>query len=599
MVGLARDASTNPVAISHTAIHQPNATVSSVLSSLRPPPISSIPFIDSPSARPGCWAQCLAMVQDIWDAELFVASSPAGASGLLVENAAATTDPRATLAERLPVYLVSPPGESRWVREARNPAAANVIPSASDASRPKRPRDEDEPMQDSPMQDAPSSSQASASTNATAAASGSATVDKRTRPSRSEAAPKGASGLGLNLPLPGQAGAFAVVAKLYDSAAGRELKVNTLVRCVGILQDALPVVVGDDAFAEEFAARNPAIVKRLHVVQMREAAEWEINPSTAAVAANGGEHALTAARQELKNVLPGLRDMLVKYLASALCDDTVAAEYLLMCLLSRPAQRTGAGSALGKLSINLVVAKETAESQPDFFSHLAAAVENVVTAVVPVELSIASLNAREMYPKKDYTFNRLKAGPLQLAGGAVLLADETRLSNGQLAERGLKNVRAMTSVAKHCTAPLDFQYYEAEVPVRCSSVFVSKGGKSIIAADVIVRIKPDTSLKLEKWQSYGEELLRKMRLGMALLAEEGDFDISEDATKAVENEYVVARKNGQAKDGQVTLQGWLAVARCCARSFGETVLTPERWRYARELESKRTDRNSRSEVGLT
>lgn len=592
MVGLALDPSTDAVAISHTAIHQPGATVPSVLSSLQPPPLSAIPLIDSPSARPGCWAQCLAMVQDIWDAELFVASSPSGSSGLLVENAAATNDPRAKLSERLPVYLVSPPGEARWVREARNPASADVIPVESETPRPKRAREGDEPIAGSAMQDEERAIPNSSGSNG-AGPSDAATPEKRTRPSGSGSAAKGASDLGLNLPLPGQPGAFAVVAKLYDSAIGRELKVNTLVRCVGILQDALPVNTGDDAFAEEFAARNPAIVKRLHVVQMREAEEWEINPTTAAVAANGGQEALSGARQELKSVLPGLRDMLVKYLASALCDDIVAAEYLLMCLLSRPAQRTGAGSALGKLSVNLIVPNDVAESKPDFFAQLASAVENVVTAAVPVELSIVSLNAKEMYPKKDYTLNRLKAGPLQLTGGAILLADETRLSNGQLAERGLKNVRAITSIAKHCTAPLDFHYYEAEVPVRCSSLFVSKGGKSIIPADVVVRVQPDVGLKLQNWDTYTEDLLRKMRLAVALLAEGGGFDISEGASKAVENDYVAARRNGQAKDGQETLQSWLSVARCCARSFGETILSPERWLYAKELESKRTSRSRR------
>lgn len=35
-----------------------------------------------------------------------------------------------------------------------------------------------------------------------------------------------------------------------------------------------------------------------------------------------------------------------------------------------------------------------------------------------------------------------------------------------------------------------------------------------------------------------------MRLAVVLLAKEGDFDVSEDASKAVENDYVAARKNG-------------------------------------------------------
>ncbi|CDF33233.1 unnamed protein product [Chondrus crispus] len=594
MVGLSFEATPDPVAASHHAIHQAGATVSSALSALQVPPLSAIPFIDSPTARPGRWAQCLAMVQDIWDAELFVASSPEGDSGLLVENAAATNDTRAKLSERLPVYLVSPPGEAAWIREARNPSCLYPTPNPSaNSSRTKRTREDRDATEDQSMQEAPSATAPGTPAANGAASSSEATTDKRPRPSAQGDGKNGSVGLGLNHPVLGQAGAFAVVAKLYDATAGRELKVNTLVRVVGILQEAMPVASGNDAFAEEFAARNPEIVKRLHVVQMRGAEEWEINPATAALVANGGQQALAEARQELKAVLPGVRDMLIKYLSSALCDDTVAAEYLLMCLLSRPAQRTEGGDAIGKLSLNLVVPKEVSDSQPDFSSQLSKAIENVVNAVVPVELSIASLNARELYPKKDYTLNRLKAAPLQLAGGAVLLADETRLSNGHLAERGLRNVRALSSLAKQCTAPLDFQYYETEILVQCCPVFVSKGSKSIIPADVVVRIKPDTGLKLQKWDSYNEDLLRKMRLAMALLTEQGEFDISEGASKAVENEYVAARKSGQAKDGQATLQSWLALARCCSRSFGEAVLTPERWSHARQLEAKRAERDRR------
>lgn len=592
MVGLSCGTTPDPVAASHHAIHQAGATVSSTLSSLQVPPLAAIPFIDSPTARPGGWAQCIAMVQDIWDAELFVASSPAGVSGLLVENAAATNDTRAKLSERLPVYLVSPPGEARWIREARNPSCSYATPSTSiQTTGTKRLREDNEPTADVSMGRHSSATEPRVPAVNGGVSTAEITADKRARPSSSGEGHKTKTGLGLNHPVVGQAGAFAVVAKLYDAAAGRELKVNTLVRVVGILQEAIPVAGGDDAFAEEFAARNPEIVKRLHVVQMREAEEWEINPTTSALVANNGQEALVGARQELKGVLPGVRDMIIKYLASALCGDVLAAEYLLMCLLSRPAQTTGGGDTIGKLSVNLVIPNDVVDSQSNFYSQLAFAIENLVNAVVPVELSIASLNARELYPKKDYTLNRLKAGPLQLAGGAVFLADETRLSNGQLAERGLRNVRALNALAARCTAPLDFQYYETEVPVRCCPVFVSKGGKSIIPSDVVVRVKPESDLKLQKWDCYNEDLLRKMRLAMALLAEQGEFDISEEASKAVENEYVAVRKSGHAKDGQATLQGWLAVARCCSRSFGEAVLTPERWLHARQLEAKRAERD--------
>jgi len=43
-------------------------------------------------------------------------------------------------------------------------------------------------------------------------------------------------------------------------------------------------------------------------------------------------------------------------------------------------------------------------------------------------LSTGSLNARSWVPRKDYTVNRLRSGPLQLAPGTALILDETALS---------------------------------------------------------------------------------------------------------------------------------------------------------------------------
>lgn len=575
MVGLQQTSQNAPVEVAHVAIHQTGATITTTLSNLSPPPLSEIPFIDSPTAITGTWVQCLAMVQDIWDAELFISSSPSGATGLLVENAACSDDPRAKLAERLPVYLVSLPGETAWAREARRPALPAASLSSSNGT--KRARDEDENMDLSSDSPIPTPPQLVAGSEQQLVGSV-PTQGKRSRGDDADACPTPAANLGLNLPIPGQQGSFAVVAKVYDGVTGRALRINTLMHVVGILQDAIPVA-GEGEFAEELRARNPSIVQRLHVVRMREVTEREMNPATARLGNQVG-----SAREELLGVLSGLREVCLKYFASALGGDLLAAEYVLMGILSRPVIRTG-GGVMGKLCVNLIVP----EDMKEMVEEIVGALERVCAAVVRVGINIAALNAGELYPKKDYELNRVKAGVLQLTEGCVMVGDETQMSDGRLSERGLKNVKAIGKVIAAGVTPIDFQYYEAEAPVGCCAILVSKGGKSIVGGDVAVKIVPELN-GLVRWESCEEGVLDKLRTMLGLLMEDGEFDIEEEASKEVEENYVKARREGRAKDGQEALQGWLAVARSCARSFGERKLTRERWICARELEEKRCAR---------
>lgn len=586
MVGIQCDSIMSPVSAAHKAIRQPNATVAQALASLSSPPLESIPRLTDPGARPGQWVRYTAMVQDIWDMELFVANSPDGQSGLLLENAAPSTHAAAQLAERLPLYLVSIPGETEWVCAARNnsnqrPAAPRSVPPPQPTQQKLKRTRSDVEMEDAA---APLDVDESAVTAARPPVPArSYTSDKRSKPSN-EHVPTPApvvTAMGLNTPVHNQHAASAVVAKLYD-VDGTSPSLNTVMEVVGILQEGVDVsTASDDAFAAELVARNPRNVMRLHIVKWRQVPAWELNP----LAARLGEGGVAAARQEVTTVAHGLRDMMIKYLASALMGDVVAAEYLLLALLSRPV-RAG-DQLLGKLSVNIVLPASVSDEVGARFIR---AVKNLCASVIQIDVNIASMNSVEVFARKDYDLNRLKAGCLQLTSGSCLLANETALSHGRLAERGVKNIRALTSVSQRCLSPVDFHYYESEMEVQCCTVLLSKGGKSIIGSDVVVRVCEDSSMKLLEWEAYNADLIGKMRLALTLLAEHGKFDILKEASDEVANAYVEARKQGLAKDGQESLQRWLGVARCCARSFGESVLSAERWRYALELEKTREGR---------
>lgn len=594
MVGLPCDSITTPVAFAHKSMRQSGATVAGVLSTLTFPPLSSIPSISDPSVSAGQWARFTAMVQDVWDTEWFVASSPEGQSALLTENAVASSHDAAVLAERLPVYLVSVPGETDWARGSDClPAVPSVSASAS-ATKLKRKRDETDNIEstvadenidlnEGKVQATVSSARPPRPNDTLKRSKAGVEADAFDQPLLSGSA--AANVIGLNSPDVGAASATAVVAKLYcvgyDGFSGAP-PINSVIEVVGVVQDGLDVgSAADDAFAAEIIARNPRNVRRLHVVSWRTVTACEANPLVAEL----GVHAIPSARMDAASAAHHMRPQLIQFLASAMMGDLLAAEYVLLALLARPV-RTGA-QLLGKLSVNVVFPENVGTEVPSRFVR---ALRYLCPRVVVVDVSIASLNSSDVYPRKDYELNRLKAGRLQIAPGTCLVTDESRLTNGQLAERGMKNLRALASVVQRATAPLDFQYYESQMEVHCCTVMISRGGKSIINGDVVVRVHENKEVSYPNWESTDRDIVRKMRLALTLLAENGEFDITQEASDDVATAYVEARKQGRAKDGQESLQRWLNVARCSARSFGQNKLSLELWKYAIGLERAREDR---------
>lgn len=607
MVGVPCDSLTAPVSSAHKAMREPGATVTNTLATLKAPPLTSIPHLTSLGVRPGEWVRYTAMVQDIWDPELFVAKSPDGQSGLLVENAAASSHENVVLAERLPVYLVSIPGETPWAHRARygnsfSPVAMPTSGATVAQSRLKRRRDSGEMTE---MGEVSSASNDSDSTIAAVAAMGPPLLpnrlsasDKRSKPSdggfeRASSAPTTVP-LGLNTPVPHQSAASAVIAKFYGMTGDRtsSLILNTVIEVVGVLQEGMEVdPMPQNAFAAELIAHNPQNVMRLHVVQWRVTPAWHLNPLIAHLGQNGIRSALT----EVRNIVSDIRRSLIEYFQGVLLGDALAAEYLVMALLSKPLRR--GEQLVGKLSLNLVLPSNHDNQATE---ALRMALHSICSSVVTIDVNIASLNSREVYARKDYEVNRLRAGCLQLAEGSCLLLNETALSHGRLAERGVKNMRALKAVSNQGVALVDFKYYESEVDVQYSTVLLSKGGKSIVGGDVVIRVieNPPGCVTLQNWEArwLARDVIEKLRMALTLLLEDGRFDISDQISEEVSQTYVEARRNGGAKDGQESLQRWLAVARASARTFGESQLSSERWKYAMELERLRecrvgTDRN--------
>lgn len=545
------------------------------------------------------WARFVGMVQDVWDTELYVHRDGNGGSALLDEVVSGTqaeatnSAERQVLGERLPVYLVAPPGLTKWAATFYDQGCRTCerLSSGQENRGSKRTRETcvvDESTCDLPARDEKGNLHHASGAAFQSCKPKKHQVDTVQQVHTNLCHP----GMGLNTPCSGANGSLpfpAVVAKLYENFLSIPLKVNMLVEVIGVLHSG-PVTLSaenekccgnEDPFGAEKFARNPVGIPRLHVVRMR------VLEDTCSMNALLASVSLRDARADLRsNAMPYLRDVLVRYIASALQDDLLAAEYVLMSLLGRPAVRSEAGTVMGRLSVNVILPSSSSRAACD---ELTAAIESIMPAVVRIPVNISSLNIVDLYPRKDYEANRLSAAPLQLPAGCVVIADETSLDNGQLSERGVKNIRALTSVSTKAMLPVDFQYYESELLFDAVPLFVSGGCKSIIPSDVAVRVTPSANLHLQSWRTYEESVVNKLRMALSLLAENGSFEIPDDVTVEVENSFIAGRENGiiAGADGHETLSRWLSVARISARSFGEDALSKERWHYALDLEHRR------------
>jgi hypothetical protein len=169
----------------------------------------------------------------------------------------------------------------------------------------------------------------------------------------------------------------------------------------------------------------------------------------------------------LKQDIADMRNILLDHLTLLLKGDRLAAEYLLLSLLSRVYGRVDLTTPLGNLSLNLMVGKSLDSNQAkinSFVKSLEKELQRLMPLFSLVSLSIENLNKSSFIPIKDYERNTLTSGALQVPHGTTLLLDETQLTAGQLDDSGVRNVAALTSLITKMVLPYDFRYFNMEFP---------------------------------------------------------------------------------------------------------------------------------------
>jgi hypothetical protein len=256
--------------------------------------------------------------------------------------------------------------------------------------------------------------------------------------------------------------------------------------------------------------------------------------------------------------VPKARSEAMAYLASTLKDE-LAAEYLLLALLGRPAVRPTGLSPLGTLSLNLI------DPPP-----LVEALRDVMPAVVNVPLTIPFLHSSTFIPSAP-TSTSLDSGLLQLAPGTLLVVDETDFGDGgKLEEKAVKNLQAV----QECLNEQKLQYaypYMPDLKMECSvkGLVLSKGGRGLVRADISLPVR-GTEMPAE---SPSEEALERIRAYLQQIGSEEQakkLRIPDKVGDVIQDAFVgmrAAAAGNKEQDAEAALKRRMRIARYISTSL--------------------------------
>lgn len=315
------------------------------------------------------------------------------------------------------------------------------------------------------------------------------------------------------------------------------------------------------------------------------------------------------------------RNMCLSYLTSVLGGDGLAANFLLLHLLSRTAVVQDA--KVGKFSLNLIgfpsvdaslpppqptedeEGKEKGSSNCKFSFKPSAAkwISNAVSQLVPhaveIPFELGLLNESRFVPNAES--GDLSSGVLQLAPGTEVICDEACLHEGTLGEHGVRNLQSLQTLILDQVVTYMYPYQPIEMATSLRVLLLS-AGKSLLQCDselylneVAVRfmagiqdgkptdLKPLDPMHMEQLRHYLET------------ARNLEFSVPTDVSDKISGEYADLRRNahdkGEKMMTQTELTQLVTVARLVSLGKGETELSMDSWKEAKELEQRRSERN--------
>ncbi|CAA6656949.1 unnamed protein product [Spirodela intermedia] len=358
---------------------------------------------------------------------------------------------------------------------------------------------------------------------------------------------------------PLDAGSLSCLVKIYDMPEN-DIKLNDVIEFIGVYTFDPDVAVHDSNDADEFpyglmedisVHLPPSKVPRLHCLTFQKMSPQDLVSRSCFI-------------EGLPSAVRVVRESLLRHLTAVLGNDGLAAQFILLHLLSRVRARVDV-VVVGKLSVNLTgFTRET------------------------IPLSVEYLNTTQLQPRKDNSTGRMIAGILQLAQGTHLTVDETRLDAGTLNAAGVENARLLRQLLEWQTVGYDCEYYKLDLASDVQVLVLSDRKSNVLPADVVLPFHPVEARSTV--EAPGEEELRAWRWYLAAMRSL-PLSIGSQMQKVIEDDFVASRQEDKTLKGE-DLSRWVTMGQLMSASFGETQLSLEHWQMVKEMERLRRERLS-------
>lgn len=162
---------------------------------------------------------------------------------------------------------------------------------------------------------------------------------------------------------------------------------------------------------------------------------------------------------------PATRQDLISYLSTAFEPrDELAAEVLLASLMGQVVTKRAGGIPVGTFSLNLLLAKGEGDNN-ETFERLSKVLGDVMPLFLPLPLSLQLLGSHPFYPSNKSTSlsvptSNLSSGLLQLPPSTLLLINEDTLAQGQLQDRGVRNLKALVDLVKDQKLKYEYEFVQ-------------------------------------------------------------------------------------------------------------------------------------------
>ncbi|KAF9574408.1 hypothetical protein EC968_006568 [Mortierella alpina] len=263
-------------------------------------------------------------------------------------------------------------------------------------------------------------------------------------------------------PFPGESH-FAAVVKTHSSDIS--IGVTDTVDVIGVLGVNDRVLLNGDSFEFHEESANTPQIPTVHAILMRKV-EDHGHPELKL----DGRPDVSDLELHIKEA-ETIRKELIQYIAPAVHGDVLAAELILLQLMSRVYSRPS-GAVLGKFSLNL---RDTSANSV-VPQNLARVMQSVLPKFHTIPMTLNTLNNSFFFPRGD---EQLSSGILQVTRGTTLLLDETVMEEGTLVDKGIKNLKAVSDISLYQTLSYVFPYNNLDFQTDISLLIVSLGNSLV------------------------------------------------------------------------------------------------------------------------